>query len=417
MTAVIDLIVRNAAQILTCSRRGEAPPFAGRNQGEVGLVTGAVAIDKGRIVDVGPEAEALSARETLDARRGVVMPGFVDCHTHAVFAGNRVDEFEERARGVSYEEISKRGGGIKSSVRMLREATDADLAAQVERHLDRFLDLGTTTVEAKSGYGLSPGHELRSLRALGVAHEVEVVRTCLAAHTIPPEFAEDRDGYIRIVIEEIFPAVAAGRLAEFCDVFCERNVFTFAEAERILRAGKACGLRPKIHADQLSRQGGCRVACRVGAISADHLEFVTKDDAVAMREAGVIAVLLPAANYFLDQPDRPPTRAIVMMNCPIAIATDFNPGSAPTQSMPFVINAACVRFGMTVGEAIVAATINAACAIDRQKQVGSLEKGKQADLIVLDLPDYRELGYWFGGNPVRAVVKRGRILRGEASER
>ncbi len=409
---MIDLLVRNASQILTCCKRGEAPPYAGRNQGEVGLATGAVAIDQGRIVDVGPGAEALAARETLDARRGVVMPGFVDCHTHAVFAGNRVEEFEERARGVSYEEISKRGGGIKSSVRMLREATDSDLAAQLTRHLDRFLDLGTTTIEAKSGYGLSPEHELRSLRALGIAHEVEVVRTCLAAHTIPPEFAENRDEYIRIVCDEIFPAVADQKLAEFCDVFCERNVFTFAEAERILRAGKACGLRPKIHADQLSRQGGCRVACRVGAISADHLEFVTKDDAVAMREAGVLAVLLPAANYYLDQPDRPPTRAIIMMNCPIALATDFNPGSAPTQSMPFVINAACVRFGMTVAEAIVASTINAACAIGRQREVGSIEKGKQADLVLLDLPDYRELGYWFGADPVRAVVKRGMIVKG-----
>jgi len=411
---VIDLLVANASQILTCGRRGEAPPLAGKLQGEVGLVAGAVAIDKGRIVEVGPEAQGLAARETLDALGGVLLPGFVDCHTHAVFAGNRVAEFEERARGVSYEEISKRGGGIKSSVRMLREATDADLAAQLKRHLDRFLDLGTTTIEAKSGYGLSLEHELRSLRALGIAHEVEVVRTCLAAHTIPPEFAEDRDGYIRIVCDEILPAAAERKLAEFCDVFCERNVFTFAEAEKILRAGKACGLRPKIHADQLSRQGGCRVACRVGAISADHLEFVTKDDAVAMREAGVIAVLLPAANYFLDQPDRPPTRAIIMMNCPIALATDFNPGSAPTQSMPFVINAACVRFGMTVAEAIVAATINAACAIGRQKEIGSLEKGKQADLIVLDLPDYRELGYWFGEHPVRAVVKRGRVVRSRA---
>ncbi len=411
---MIDLLVANASQILTCGRRGEAPPLAGKLQGEVGLVAGAVAIDKGRIVEVGPEAQGLAARETLDALGGVLLPGFVDCHTHAVFAGNRVAEFEERARGVSYEEISKRGGGIKSSVRMLREATDADLAAQLKRHLDRFLDLGTTTIEAKSGYGLSLEHELRSLRALGIAHEVEVVRTCLAAHTIPPEFAEDRDGYIRIVCDEILPAAAERKLAEFCDVFCERNVFTFAEAEKILRAGKACGLRPKIHADQLSRQGGCRVACRVGAISADHLEFVTKDDAVAMREAGVIAVLLPAANYFLDQPDRPPTRAIIMMNCPIALATDFNPGSAPTQSMPFVINAACVRFGMTVAEAIVAATINAACAIGRQKEIGSLEKGKQADLIVLDLPDYRELGYWFGEHPVRAVVKRGRVVRSRA---
>ena len=296
-------------------------------------------------------------------------------------------------------------------MKMLREASDEDLERAVRIHLNRFLDLGTTTIEAKSGYGLSLDHELRSLRALGVPHDVEVVRTCLAAHTVPPEFAEKRLHYLGLVTKKIFPAVVEEGLAEYCDVFCEKGVFGFEESQRVLELGRDMGLKPRVHADQLSRCGAARVAVRVDAITADHLEFATREDVVAMKNAGVIPVLLPAANYVLDQEERPPARAMVSLGCPVALGTDFNPGSAPTQSMPMVLNLAVVRFGMTIAEAIVASTINAACAIERQDRIGSLKPGKQADLIVCDVKDYRDLAYYFGRNPVRTVIKRGKVVR------
>jgi imidazolonepropionase len=409
---MVDLVIRNASQILTCAREGVTPPLAGRDQSAIGIVEGSVAIEDGRIAAVGPEANSLAAPHVVDARGGVVLPGFVDCHTHAVFHGGRADEFEERARGIPYEEIARRGGGIQASMRMLRKASDEQLERSVRRHLNRFLSLGTTTIEAKSGYGLNLEDELRSLRALGVDHQVDVVRTCLAAHSVPPEFKEDRPGYMELVCDRIYPAVVEERLAEYCDIFVEKGVFGFEEAQWILERGSEAGLRPRVHADQLSRSGGARLACRVGAISADHLEYATKEDAVAMRDAGVIAVLLPAANYALDQEQRPPARAMVTLRCPVAIATDFNPGSAPTQSMALTLNLACVRFGLSVAEAIVAATINAACAAGVQERVGSIEVGKQADLVIWSVRDYRDLAYWFGVNPIRTVIKSGHVVRG-----
>ena len=406
-----DLVVKNASQVLTCARKGLAPPFAGPHQNEIGLVEGGVAVEKGRIVAIGPDALKMKAERVIDAQGGIVLPGFVDCHTHAVFVGDRADEFEERARGTSYAEIARQGGRIRASMRMLREASDDELEAAVRRHLDRFLELGTTTIEAKSGYGLSLKDELRSLRALAVRHKVEVVRTCLAAHAFPPEFEGNRSGYVDLVTKEIFPAVVKEGLAQYCDIFCEKGAFTFEEAEIVLKAGRDLGLRPRVHADQLSHSGGARLACRVEAISADHLEFTPREACLAMKKAGVMAVLLPAANYVLDQADRPPARAMISLGLPVALATDFNPGSAPTQSMPLVLNLAVVRFGMSIAESIVAATINAAFAAGAAKRVGSLELGKQADLIVCDVKDYRELAYQFGRNPVRTVIKRGRLAK------
>ncbi len=408
---MVDLLIQNASQILTLARAGLDAPYAGRDAGELGIVDGAVAIEGGRIVAVGADAVGTTAERVVDARKGVVLPGFVDCHTHAVFYGGRADEFEDRARGVSYAEIARRGGGIRATVRKLRAASDEQLNAAVRRHYDRFLRLGTTTIEAKSGYGLSLEHELRSLRALGMDHQLDVVRTCLAAHTVPDEFHRNPRGYLDLVCDEIYPAVAREGLAKYCDVFVERGAFTFDDGERALEAGKAHGLRGRVHADQLSRNGGARLACRVGAITADHLEYATKEDAVAMRTAGVIAVLLPAANHMLDQQERPPARAMIAHSCPIAVATDFNPGSAPTQSMPLTLNLACVRFGLSVAEALVGATINGACAAGINDKVGSLEVGKQADVLVCAVRDYRELAYWFGHNPVRHVVKSGVLVR------
>ena len=407
---MIDLIIRNAGQILTCAVPDEDPPYAGALQGELGITQGGVEIDRGRIVAVGPEAGQGRAHRIINAQGGVVLPGFVDCHTHAVFAGDRAEEFEERARGVSYEEIARRGGGILSSVRALRETSDKELGQTVTRHLDRFLDMGTTTIEAKSGYGLSIEDEIRSLKALGRRHSVEVVRTCLAAHTVPEEFADQREAYINLVCKRILPTVAEEGLADYCDIFCEKGVFSFEEAQQVLEAGKAVGLRPRIHADQLSRTGGCRIACRVGAITADHIEYASRGDAVAMKEAGVIGVLLPAANHVLDQAQRPATRMMIPCGLPLALGTDFNPGTAPTQSMPLTIHLAVVRFKMKVAEAIVAATINAACAVERQGRIGSLEPEKQADVILCDVDDYHHLGYWFGRNPVHTVIKKGKVV-------
>jgi imidazolonepropionase len=408
----VDLLVRNASRILTCAIDGVSPPLAGRHQAGIGEVTGGVAIREGRIVEVGPAALEAEADRVVDAEGGVVLPGFVDCHTHAVFVGGRADEFEQRAKGLSYPEIARRGGGIRKSMAMLRAASDDELADAVRRHLDGFLALGTTTIEAKSGYGLDLEHERRSLRALGVEHRVEVVRTCLAAHSVPPEFATDRKGYVDLVCNEILPAVRKEGLAQFCDVFHEKGAFSFAQAEQILTTGKNLGLRGRVHADQLSRSGGARLACRVDAITADHLEYCTREDAVAMRRAGVMAVLLPAANHYLDQEERPPARAMITVSCPLAVATDFNPGSSPTQSMPLALNMAVVRFGLSVAEAIVGATINAACAAGVGDRVGSLEIGKQADLIVCDGADYRDLAYRIGANPVRTVIKRGEVVQG-----
>ncbi|MFQ5845198.1 MAG: imidazolonepropionase, partial [Planctomycetota bacterium] len=266
------------------------------------------------------------------------------------------------------------------------------------------------TIEAKSGYGLSVEDEVRCLSALKRRDAVEVVRTCLAAHSVPPEYEGRRGGYVDLVCQRIFPTVVEEGLAEYCDVFCEKGVFSFEESQRVLEAGVRVGLRPRIHADQLSRTGGCRLACRVGAITADHLEYSTGADAIALREAGVIAVLLPAANHVLDQEQRPPARPMVHVGLPLALATDFNPGTAPTQSMPLILNLAVVRFKLTIAEAIVGATINGACAAGVGSRVGSLESGKQADLIICNVPDYRDLAYRFGNNPVRYVVKRGRVV-------
>ncbi|MHC4959801.1 MAG: imidazolonepropionase [Planctomycetota bacterium] len=406
-----ELLVTNASEIVTCAAPGLEPPYAGKDAGTLGLTSGSIAISDGVIVAIGPDVER-DADVVVDAQGGVVFPGFVDCHTHAVFCGSRADEFEQRAKGMPYAEIAREGGGIRKSMRQLREATPTQLLERVRRHYDNFLTLGTTTIEAKSGYGLSVEHELASLEALGCAHELEVVRTCLAAHSVPPEFEARRKDYIDLVINEIFPKVAHKGLAKYCDVFVEKGVFTFEEAETILEAGQRRGLRGRVHADQLTHAGGARLACRVGAITADHLEHATREDARQMRENGVLPVLLPVANYYLDQEERPPARAMVGLNCPFALATDFNPGSAPSQSMPLVINMACVRFGLSIAEAIVGATINAACAIERQGRVGSLEIGKQGDLVVCDIDDHRDIAYYAGGNPVRTVIKNGEVVRG-----
>jgi imidazolonepropionase len=410
----VELLIVHAGQLITLAGSNERPR-TGAALDDVGLIPdGAVAIADGLIVATGSTAELLdTARrpgEIVDAAGRVVIPGFVDAHTHFLFAGSRADEFELRLRGAGYLEIASRGGGILRTVAETRLMSESALADVGAVRLNRMLAHGTTTVEAKSGYGLATEEELKLLRALhrlNAVHHVDVVPTFLGAHAIPQEFAGDADGYVRLVIEEMLPAVAEEDLAEFCDVFCEETAFTPPQSRAILEAGAGLGLIPKLHADELSDRGGAKLAAEVGAISADHLLFAAEEGLWAMAAAGTIAVLLPGTAFFLGLPYAA-ARRMIELGVPIAIATDFNPGSSPTYSMQMALALACVGLRLHPAEAVVAATINAAHAIGMAEEVGSLEPGKVADLLILDVADYRSLAMHFGVNLVDEVYKRGR---------
>jgi imidazolonepropionase len=346
--------------------------------------------------------------EIFDAGGRVVMPGFVDAHTHPVFGGNRVDEFEMRSRGASYEEIAAAGGGIRSTVRKTRAASEDELFAAAQRRAGWFLRTGTTTIEAKSGYGLTLEAELKMLRVicrLNEAGPLQYVPTFLGAHEIPDEFRSAPDSYVDLVVDEMLPAVKG--LAEFCDVFCEPKIFNVSMAERLLTAAKKQGLGLRVHAEQLSRSGAAELAARLGAQTADHLEQIDAAGIRALVEGGVQPVLLPASVYTLGSKRFAPARAMLEAGLPIVVATDFNPGSSPAPSMPFVLSLAATQMRITPAEAIVAATINAAHSLRRGDQIGSLEPGKQADVVVHDCTDYRELAYWTGIEPVFATFIKG----------
>ena len=410
-----DLVVRGASTLVTCS----GPiPRSGAAQSVLGIVPrGVLAARDGDIVFVGPPEEldekvrVLDGATTVDAAGGTVLPGFCDPHTHLVFAATREDEFARRVAGDTYQEIAAAGGGIMSSVRKVRAASEDELFDLARPRLDSMLRHGTTSAEAKSGYGLTEEDELKQLRVIARLREaqpVEITPTLLAAHTVPPEYKDDRAAYLDLVCDRITPRVAAEGLADCCDVFFEAGVFDAAESRRVLEAGVAHGLRPRLHADQLSAGGGAELAAELSALSADHLENASTAGLQSMATARTVAVLLPGATFFLMLPQYADARRLLDAGVPVALATDFNPGSCYTESMPMIITLAVLQMRMSVEEAIIAATANAAAALGRADRVGSLEVGKQADCIVLDMPDHRRLAYHFGVNPVRSVVKKGR---------
>jgi imidazolonepropionase len=412
-----DLAVVDADELVTV--RGPAPKTGPALRDPGILHGGCVAARDGVIVFVGEAREyrhrvrLARTGEEIDAAGRTVLPGFVDPHTHLAFAGWRADEFVERLAGSTWESIAARGGGIMATVRATRAASFEELVASGKRHLDVMLRHGTTTAEAKSGYGLTPDDELkllRVIRALGDLHPIELVPTFLGAHVVPPERRDDREGYLLELTGRLIPEVAREGLARFCDVFVEEGAFSAAEGERILMAAAAAGLGLRVHAEQRSASGGALLAARLRAASADHLEHA--DDAAirALAGSGTTAVLLPGAAFFLRDPRDPPVRRMIDAGVPIALATDFNPGTCPAQTMTAILPLACLRYGLDPAEAIAAATLNAAHSLGIAGRTGSLEVGKAADLQVADLPDHRHLAYRFGANPVRTVIKAGRVV-------
>ena len=409
-----SLLVEGAAVVAT--PRGSSA-LSGPRQGALDLLAEAVVRCEGRkIVFVGPSGEhdRRYARPdaVLDATGGSVIPGFVDPHTHLPFAGYREGEFDRRLAGESYAEIAASGGGIVATVAATRRASSTELLRLTVHRLDRQLMCGTTTTEAKSGYGLDLETELKQLQVLKDAartHPVEIVATAMPGHEVPPEWRHDPDGYVGIVVREIYPAIAAGSLAEQVDVFCERGVFTPDQTRRLLADAGTLGWRIHLHADELCDLGGAALAAETGAAAASHLLHASREGIAAMAKAGVIAIALPGVSFFLRERFAP-VRDLVAAGVPVAVATDCNPGSSHTESMPAAIALACLGAGLSSEEALVAATLNAAAALGRADRLGSIEAGKQADLVVLDAPSPKHLVYHFGVNLVRHVVKAGRIV-------
>lgn len=382
---------------------------------------GAVLVQGGRVAWVGPEADLPASLVTPQTRRlsahgGWVTPGLIDCHTHLVFGGDRADEFEQRLQGVSYEEIARAGGGILSSVRATRAASESDLLASGRRRLGWLTRSGVTTVEIKSGYGLDVETEIRMLRVAGdLSSDVTIHRTLLAAHALPPEFATDRAGYLDLVCDEVIPRVAEEGLADGVDAFLEGIAFTADECARVLTRGQEFGMAVRLHADQLSDGSGAALAASLGARSADHVEYTSEAGARAMAAAGTTAVLLPGAFYFLSEERKPPIQAFRDAGVPMALATDLNPGSSPVASPLAVMNLACVLFGLTPEEALAGMTTHAAPVLGMAGQRGVIAEGAMADLVIWDIERPAELAYWLGRSPARVVVREGRVVHGDSA--
>jgi imidazolonepropionase len=407
--------IKNAAQLVTIS--GPNKPRTRTAMSELGLIEdGSLWIENGKIIAVGSTSELektyserASEAEIVDATGRLVTPGLVDPHTHVAYGGSREREFEMRLEGATYMDIMNAGGGIHATTRMTREATEDELMEQTTRRLDSFLTHGVTTVEGKSGYGLDIETEIKQLRVmkrLNETHPIDLIPTFMGGHAVPRDFKGREDEYIDVLVNDMLPKVADEGLAKFNDVFCEVGVFTPEQSERILLAGKKLGLIPKIHADEIESYGGAELAAKVGAISAEHLLKASDEGIRLMAEAGVIACLLPATALYLRE-EAAKGRAMIDAGVAVAISTDCNPGSSPTTSMPLVMNLACISMRLTPAEALVAATMNGACAIGMEEKVGSLEIGKQADVVLWNISNYQELQYLFGVNHVSSVWKKG----------
>lgn len=410
-----DLLIVGAAELATPLG---STPRGGAALGQIHVIPrGAVAVRGDRLVAVGEERDLrarFEAAETLDADGGTLVPGFVDAHTHPVFLGTREQEFEERTRGATYVEIAARGGGILSSVRGVRGASPEELLAALLVRLDRFLELGTTAIEAKSGYGLSTADEIKCLEVLRQAarmHPVDIATTFLGAHDFPPEYRDRRSAYVDLLVEEMLPAVAQRGLAEYADIFTESHVFSLADTRRVMERAKELGMGLRLHVDQLTPLGGAELAAELGAASADHLEHVSPAGVEALARAGVVPVLCPLVPLYLRQAQEAPARAMVDAGLAPALSTDFNPGSCTAMSLTDTMTFAALRYRMGAAECLTAATLNPACSLGRGHEIGSLEVGKRADVVVLDTPNHVHLVYDFGRNPVRAVVVRGKVVR------
>ena len=412
-----DLLIHSARMMATMKGFSERPA-RGEGMSDLGLIEeGAVAIRDGKIIAVGTTEEVRAGgwvgpnTVQISAEGKVVTPGFVDPHTHVLYAGSRENELSLKLKGVPYLEILKQGGGILSTVRSTQQATDQEVKDQTKRRLQTMLSMGTTTVEVKSGYGLIVEDELRALRLiqeLDREQVLDLVPTFMGAHAVPPGYSEEE--FTNYVVIDMLPRIAAEGLAEFCDVFCEPGVFGLDSSERILTKAKELNFKLKMHADELDSAGGAELAAKLGVISADHLLQASDDGILALAKQGVIAVLLPATSFNLAKNSYARAREMIAAGVPVALATDSNPGSSPTESMPLVLTLACLYLRLTPEEALMAATINAAHAIGRADQVGSLEVGKQGDVLILDIPNLNYLPYHFGGNPVEKVIKRGNVV-------
>jgi len=414
-----SLLITGASQLLTLRGRG---PRRGDSLSNLGLVNdGALLVRGDLIAAVGTRAEVerlpeARGAEKLDLGGRVALPGFVDSHTHLVHAASRAEEYELKIAGATYEEIARKGGGILNSVKKLRAATSEALKKRALAALKLFAAYGTTTVEAKSGYGLDVASELKILqlhKELAAEQPLDIVSTFLGAHVVPAEYRGKSGGaerYIKLIEEKLLPHVGEGRLAEFCDVFCDRRAFTVEQSKRVLQAGRQWGLAPRMHAEQLSRTGAARLAILMRAASCDHLEQVNQSDIQALGKSETVATLLPGCDFHLGLKHYAPARSLIEAGAIVALATDYNPGTSPTLSMPMILSLACAQLRMTPAEAIAAATINAAYALRREKSIGSLEVGKQADIAVFEVADYREIPYYFGVNHCWMTLKRGRVI-------
>ncbi len=413
------LLLKNIAQLITL--RGTPPPRRGAEMRDLGIIeNGAVLIRAEHIVWVGtskdlPVREPGIRYEVIDCRglEMIAMPGFVDTHTHPIFGGTRADEYDLRAQGKTYQEIAAAGGGIRSSVRQLRAATLEQLIERADRHFRQFLAHGTTTIEGKSGYGLSLEDELKSLNAIAQLRgrsRLEVIATFLGAHDVPDEFRDRREEYVRLVTEVMIPQVAQEGLAQFCDVFCDSGYFTVEESRTILLAAQKHGLGLRIHAEELARSGGARLAAELNAVSADHLEWLADEDISALRESGTVATLLPGTAFNLGLARYPPARKLIDSGVPVALATDFNPGSCFNLNMQLILSIACSQMHMTPAETITASTLNGAYSLGISDRLGTIEVDKQADIILMDVRDYRELPYYLGLNHCVVTIKKGIVV-------